>query len=123
MNQVRSLHKVECAFSMVITSEFRMGRHRDDHQEDAPHYSRSLIISEPTLFDQTVSLTSNCFFRKLVKFRRSKRLKMKNVLCDFQASHSQTSCRMIMISKNYKNNQNLAFLSVWMIFNQSHSIF
>ena len=31
--------KVGCAFPMVISSDFRMGKHRDDdHEEDAPHF-------------------------------------------------------------------------------------
>ena len=30
--------KVECVFPMVISSDFRVGQHRDDdYQEDAPH--------------------------------------------------------------------------------------
>ena len=33
------VHKVGCIFPMVISSDFRMGEHRDDdHQEDAPHF-------------------------------------------------------------------------------------
>ena len=31
--------KVGCIFPMVISSDSRMGQHRDDdHQEDAPHF-------------------------------------------------------------------------------------
>jgi len=37
--------KVECAFPMVISSEFRMRRHRDgDYHEDAPHFTRTTIL-------------------------------------------------------------------------------
>ena len=36
--------KVGCAVPMVISSDFHMDQHRDDdHQEDAPHFSCSLI--------------------------------------------------------------------------------
>ena len=36
--------KVGCAFPMVISSDFRMGKHRDgDHEEDAPYCSISII--------------------------------------------------------------------------------
>ena len=32
--------KVRCAFPIVILSDFRMGQHRDDdNQEDAPHFT------------------------------------------------------------------------------------
>ena len=40
----KHVNKVECAFPMVISSEFRMGRHRDgNHQEDAPHFNNLLF--------------------------------------------------------------------------------
>ena len=36
--------KAECDFPMVISSDLRMGQHRDDdHQEDAPHFTLNSI--------------------------------------------------------------------------------
>ena len=35
-----NLTKVGCIFSIVISSEYRMGKYRDDdHREDAPHFT------------------------------------------------------------------------------------
>ena len=35
----RSYNKLGCAFPMVISSDFRVGQHRDDdHEEDAPYF-------------------------------------------------------------------------------------
>ena len=40
------VNKVECVFPMVILSEFRMRKCRDDdHKEDAPHFTFTLIAS------------------------------------------------------------------------------
>ena len=40
---VRSEDKVGCAFPMVISSDLRMGKHRDDdHEEDAPYFKCDL---------------------------------------------------------------------------------
>ena len=37
--------KVGCVFPMVISSDFRMGQHRDDdHQEDAPHFNLKILV-------------------------------------------------------------------------------
>ena len=39
--------KVGCAFPMVISSDFRMGKHRDDdHEEDAPYFTFYMTIFE-----------------------------------------------------------------------------
>ena len=53
----QSDNKVECVFPMVISSDFRMGQHRDDdHQKDAPHFTNTLSdwlnvsLSDETLF-------------------------------------------------------------------------
>ena len=41
--------KVGCAFPMVISSDFRMGKYRDDdHEEDAPYFILPLILPELT---------------------------------------------------------------------------
>ena len=38
--------KVQCAFPMVISPEFRMRQHRDgDHQEGAPHFTYVFLFS------------------------------------------------------------------------------
>ena len=38
--------KVQCAFPMVISSEFRMRQHWDgDHQKDAPHFTYVFLFS------------------------------------------------------------------------------
>ena len=35
-----SIYKEGCVYPMVIWSEFRLGKYRDDdHREDAPHFS------------------------------------------------------------------------------------
>jgi len=40
--------KLGCVFPMVISSDFRMGKHRDDdHEEDAPYFR---IIDRMTTF-------------------------------------------------------------------------
>ena len=34
--------KVRCAFPMVVLSDFRLGKHRDDgHEEEAPYFKLS----------------------------------------------------------------------------------
>ena len=38
--QSNAYDKVGCAFPMVSSSDFRMGKHRDDHEKDAPHFKR-----------------------------------------------------------------------------------
>ena len=39
-------YKAWCAFPMVISSDFRIGHHRDDdHQADAPHFTPFYLIS------------------------------------------------------------------------------
>ena len=46
-----SIYKVGCIFRTVISSEFRMERHRDGgHREDAPHFTfpRNLVVSFET---------------------------------------------------------------------------
>ena len=38
------ISKVECAFPMVILSEFRMGQYRDDdYRDEAPHFIESSV--------------------------------------------------------------------------------
>ena len=38
-------YKVPCAFPMVISSDFRVGQHRDDdHEEDAPYFKKIFKI-------------------------------------------------------------------------------
>ena len=38
-NRSRPITKLGCVFPMVISSDFRMGEHRDDdHEEDAPYF-------------------------------------------------------------------------------------
>ena len=37
--------KLGCAFPMVISSDFRVGQHRDDdHEEDAPYFSKRVKV-------------------------------------------------------------------------------
>ena len=44
------LCKVACVFAMVISSKFRIWQHRkDDHQEDAPHFSNGPALLEKRL--------------------------------------------------------------------------
>ena len=74
--------KVKCAFLMIISSDFRMGKHRDDdHGEDAPYFTRSLrslrfssiskwIFSEKTtkksLSQFEITLTNSDFYQELI---------------------------------------------------------
>ena len=40
-----SVNKVGCVFSLVISSEFRMGKYReDDHREDALHFTKLTLV-------------------------------------------------------------------------------
>ena len=42
-------NKLGCVFPMVISSDFRMGEHRDDdHEEDAPYFSSIEATIEKT---------------------------------------------------------------------------
>ena len=44
-----SYNKLGCVFPMVISSDFRMGEHRDDdHEEDAPYFI-SLLLPKQNL--------------------------------------------------------------------------
>lgn len=45
------MNKLGCVFPMVISSDFRMGEHRDDdHEEDAPYFSLGLFTFSVRLF-------------------------------------------------------------------------
>ena len=45
-------NKVGCVFPMVISSDFRMGKHRDhDREEDAPNFTEHFLI--PRIFTPT----------------------------------------------------------------------
>ena len=74
--------KVGSAFPMVISSDLRMGKHRDDdHEEDAPYFTRSLrslrfssiskwIFSEKatkkSLSQFEITLTNFDFYQELI---------------------------------------------------------
>ena len=53
-----ALTKVPCAFPMVISSDFRVGQHRDDdHEEDAPYF---ISFSKPSTKSQPAHIRIHC---------------------------------------------------------------
>ena len=58
--------KLGCAFPMVISSDFRVGQHRDDdHEEDAPYFNLFYSVTV-----QNSKFLVSVFFRKFLDFFR-----------------------------------------------------
>ena len=58
---LKTRDKLGCVFPMVISSDFRMGEHRDDdHEEDAPYF---MTRKADVIDDATKQMTLIAFFR------------------------------------------------------------